>query len=255
MVWIDWAPSVVLSATCNAEFSAVSLADSSVIVYSKRGKRSALFRLPTPCIQLESTESLLMLLTADGMLRRWDYTEGKELHRPVSLRGVIKNASDAEEIWLHRNGIPVVVSRTREEVLLLDTARLEWTCVASGYFADCSQLWDSRMRGRDLAASRDSYAQTSEPVRLAETLINQLVLQRPIEQGLTRHTPPKENVNTFKLACALRHLEARMQAAELLESPVEYKTYLLLYAKKLSDEGVKNLAEDLVKSLIGPIYL
>jgi protein HIRA/HIR1 len=56
------------------------------------------------------------------------------------------------------------------------------------------------------------------------------------------------------VSCALRHLETRLLAATLLDSPGEYRVHLLAYARKLADEGIRNQAEDLCKSLCGPVY-
>ena len=45
-----------------------------------------------------------------------------------------------------------------------------------------------------------------------------------------------------------------MHAAKVLESPQEYKQALLVYAKKIADEGFRAKAEELVKELFGPVY-
>jgi protein HIRA/HIR1 len=45
-----------------------------------------------------------------------------------------------------------------------------------------------------------------------------------------------------------------MHAAKVLDSPVEYKQALLLYAKKISDEAFKGKAEEVIKELFGPVY-
>lgn len=55
-------------------------------------------------------------------------------------------------------------------------------------------------------------------------------------------------------AMTLGHLETRLHAARLLDSPAEYKQYLTLYAKKIADEGFRAKAEELIKDLHGPIY-
>jgi protein HIRA/HIR1 len=52
----------------------------------------------------------------------------------------------------------------------------------------------------------------------------------------------------------LGHLETRLHATRLLDSPQEYRQALLVYAKKIADEGFKNKAEELVKELYGPVY-
>jgi protein HIRA/HIR1 len=52
----------------------------------------------------------------------------------------------------------------------------------------------------------------------------------------------------------LGHLEVRMRAAVLLDSAAEYKSFLLMYAKKIADEGYKSKGEELVRELYGPVY-
>ena len=52
----------------------------------------------------------------------------------------------------------------------------------------------------------------------------------------------------------LGHLETKLHSTKLLESPVEYKQALLLYAKKIADEGFRAKGEELIKELFGPVY-
>lgn len=52
----------------------------------------------------------------------------------------------------------------------------------------------------------------------------------------------------------LGHLEIRMRAAILLDSAAEYKSFLLMYAKKIAEEGYKSKGEELVRELYGPVY-
>ena len=52
----------------------------------------------------------------------------------------------------------------------------------------------------------------------------------------------------------LGHLETRLHSTKLLDSPLEYRQALLLYAKKIADEGFKGKGEELVKELFGPVY-
>jgi len=45
-----------------------------------------------------------------------------------------------------------------------------------------------------------------------------------------------------------------MLSARALDSPGEYKQALLLYAKKVADEGFRGKAEEVIKDLFGPVY-
>jgi protein HIRA/HIR1 len=58
----------------------------------------------------------------------------------------------------------------------------------------------------------------------------------------------------WSAALTLGHLETKLHAAKVLDSPAEYKQCLLIYAKKLADEGFRAKAEELVKELFGPVY-
>ena len=58
----------------------------------------------------------------------------------------------------------------------------------------------------------------------------------------------------WKAAMSLGHLESRMAACRVLDSPGEYKTFLLLYAQRLGTEGFRNKAEELIRELMGPVY-
>lgn len=58
----------------------------------------------------------------------------------------------------------------------------------------------------------------------------------------------------FHDAVTTGHFESRLAAAQLLDSPAEYKQALLLYAKRLADEGFRAKAEELIKELCGPVY-
>ncbi|KAE8210556.1 hypothetical protein CF327_g5579 [Tilletia walkeri] len=105
-----------------------------------------------------------------------------------------------------------------------------------------------------------------EPLKAIESEINALVLSRGGGGGsggaLTgrnhhaRFPPPPSGSQASGLesTVALRHLETRLLACELLESPAEYRANLLLYAQRLADEGIRNMAEDLIRSLLGPVY-
>ena len=59
---------------------------------------------------------------------------------------------------------------------------------------------------------------------------------------------------TQRAASSLAHLEIRMKAAIVLDSPAEYKGFLGAYAKKLAEEGLRSKGEELVKELLGPVY-
>ncbi|BGP40593.1 HIR complex subunit [Rhodotorula kratochvilovae] len=76
--------------------------------------------------------------------------------------------------------------------------------------------------------------------------------KRPTPQGAP--ASPSGDSDDFRVAVALAHLETRLAAAAALDSPSEYRLFLVQYAKKLADEGLRSKAEELIRELLGPIY-
>lgn len=81
------------------------------------------------------------------------------------------------------------------------------------------------------------------------TVIEDSVAGTPDESAVDKTRPTWWNT-----ALTLGHLEARLHATKLLDSPPEYRQALLMYAKKIADEGFRSKAEELVKELYGPVY-
>lgn len=80
-----------------------------------------------------------------------------------------------------------------------------------------------------------------------------------IENTISEQTGPDDGSNRerpswWEAALTLGHLEARLQATRVLESPTEYKQALLVYAKRIAEDGFRGKAEELVKEMFGPLY-
>lgn len=261
--WIDFSPSAVFLATVSDEFSAVAFEDCSLAMYSCKGRRTCSMQLDAPVCRLESYKDFLLAVTTDGFLHRWNVLADGEMGRPISVLGILASTSAARhdeisQLWLHSTGLPVVITRS-EKAFTLDTRKSAWVLIASGWFADCSSLWEGRTRGR--GASMDSISGGNlaqarrEPIRAIESEINDLVVIQRAISGVERASkPPVEAIDDFHTAVTLKHFEMRLQGAALLDSEEEYKTFLRAYAKKMSDEGLRSQAEDLCRSLLGPVY-
>ncbi|KAJ9126480.1 hypothetical protein QFC24_002223 [Naganishia onofrii] len=106
-----------------------------------------------------------------------------------------------------------------------------WEELCNSWLAKSSSLW-TRTRGSG----------NKNVVSGMEADLNGL--QPALVQDLTNDKP-----RWWKDALTLGHLETRMRAAVLLDSPVEYKSFLLMYAKKIAEEGYKAKGEELVRDL------
>ena len=80
-------------------------------------------------------------------------------------------------------------------------------------------------------------------------------------EGSVNGTPPPDEIpgdrkrpDWWSAALTLGHLETKLHATRLLDSPQEYKQVLLLYARRIADEGFRAKGEELIKELFGPVY-
>lgn len=260
--WMDFSPMGVFCATICETFTAVAFDDSSLAIYSSKGRQTSSLQLDSPVHRLESHGHFLVAVTIDGHVHRWNVGTNQRLGSPTSIAGIISNEKFHQDaivqIWVHSNGLPVIITRS-EKAFTLDVKKASWVLIASGWYADCSPIWEGRTRGR--GASMDSISggnlsqARKEPIRAIESEINDLVvIQRAISGVKEAIKPPIEMMEEFTAAISLKHFQMRLSGAALLESGEEYKAFLRSYAKTLSDEGIRNQAEDLCKSLLGPIY-
>lgn len=260
--WMDFSQTGVQHATVSEDICAVAFEDLSIVIYSAKGRRLSSMHLTSPIYRLESYKEHLVAVAVDGHMHRWSAKSKQEVTPPLSMIGLLANKEEQEDdivqLWVHSNGLPIIITRS-ERAFTLDAGKANWVMIASGWYADCSPIWEGRTRGR--AASMDSISggnlsqARKEPIRAIESEINDLVVIQRISSGIPAAVkPPTEMMEEFTVAITLKHLEMRLQGAALLESAEEYKTFLRAYAKKLSDEGIRNQADDLCKSLLGPIY-
>jgi protein HIRA/HIR1 len=262
---MDFSQTGVLLATVSEDLCAVAFEDCSVVIYSSKGRRLSSMHLPLPVCRLESYKEYLVAITLDGHVHRWTTRNDQKATPSISVLGLLSHQQEGQEqdddivqLWVHSNGLPIIITRS-ERAFTLDAGKGNWVMIASGWYADCSPIWEGRTRGR--SASMDSISggnlsqARKEPIRAVESEINDLVVIQRVTSGIPAAVrPPAEMTEEFAVAMTLKHHEMRLQAAVLLESGEEYKAFLRTYAKKLSDEGIRNQADDLCKSLLGPIY-
>ena len=121
-----------------------------------------------------------------------------------------------------------------------DPALLSWVRISELWWADGSDVWSGRQRSTANTASRGII------VTIEGALSELPEADSPVHGG--------ERPQWWNAAKTLGHLEQRMGAARLLESHGEFKASLVLYAKKLAEEGFRGKAEELIRELFGPIY-
>ncbi len=160
----------------------------------------------------------------------------------VLIQPLISNLSAAIlSATIRHNGAPII-QLSSGAAFTYDVALHVWTKASEARWAEGSDAWEGRQR----ATANRGPSGARGIVASLEANISDLELNNGEQRG---NTTPWWNV-----ALTLGHLETRLHAARLLDSPSEYKTNLLQYAKKLSEEGFRGKAEELLKELCGPLY-
>jgi WD40 repeat protein len=152
--WMDFSPTGILLATLSESFSAVVFDDQTLAIYSTKGRRRSTMQLSSAIYRLESYKDFLVVITVDGLLYRWNVASDQELQRPVSILALLSKGKvgrlprdDIIQLWVHSNGLPVIVTQS-EKAFTLDIRKSIWVLIATGWFADCSPIWEGRTRNR-----------------------------------------------------------------------------------------------------------
>ncbi|KAF8956290.1 histone transcription regulator 1 [Flammula alnicola] len=238
--WLDYLPSPVLALKATSSYCAVGMEDGSVNVYSPNGRRlMPTLTLGAPCSIIEGCKNALLVITINGQMHSWNVKKQCANFPPVSVQtlyGVSPNFS-LVSASVRENGAPVI-NCSNGIVYSYDAALSSWVKLADRWWADGSDFWQGRQRGNSAIANRGIM-----------TSIEGSIAGTPDESAAEKPRP-----NWWSAALTLGHLETRMHSTRLLESPQEYRQALLMYAKKIADEGFRGKAEELIRELFGPVY-
>ncbi|KAG8761499.1 HIR complex subunit [Ceratobasidium sp. 423] len=236
--WLDYLPGAALQVVATITFVAVALEDGAINFYSNTGRRAmATVILDSPCSHLEASKHFLLAISATGMVHSWNVRTASALFPPVSILPLLSADTSIDSVQLRANGSHLILLSSGIAVSY-EPSLMSWTRVSEPRWADGSDTWTGRQRG---------------PSSGRGVLANMEVALTDI-RGQDGDTSAIRRPQWWNSALTLGHLESRLAAAQLLDSPAEYKQALLLYAKRLSDEGFRSKAEELIKELCGPLY-
>ncbi|KAI0264760.1 histone transcription regulator 1 [Gloeopeniophorella convolvens] len=245
VLWLDYLPSPGILLVATPAFSAVGMLDGTLNVYSSTGRRLM------PTLALDGTVSFLsgarftlVAITSTGMLYSWSVKKARANFAPVSMRPLLSSSPNVSAMGTNMiitslnarpNGSPIV-STTSGVTYSYDSDLCAFVKLSEPWWAEGSDSWSSRPRN-------------SSPQQAIVASIESAISERiPPPPGTTQHP------QWWTSAMTLGHLESKLHAARVLDSSTEYKQALLVYAKKIADEGFRNKAEELIKELFGPIY-
>ncbi|KAM6492560.1 histone transcription regulator 1 [Amanita muscaria] len=239
--WLDYVPSPVLALTATSCFCAVAMQDGSVNVYSHTGRRlMPSMSLGSPCSFIDGDKHSLLVITTSGQLYSWNIKRLCTHFQPISvlsLLAISPNHTITSAI-IRPNGMPVI-NTSNGMAYSYDAALSTWVKISERWW-DSSDAWQGRQRATYSATNRGIMS---------------------VIEGNVNGTPPPDDVSSdrrrpewWNIALTLGHLETKLHATKLLDSPQEYKQALLVYARKIADEGFRGKGEELIKELFGPMY-
>ncbi|KAK9476234.1 TUP1-like enhancer of split-domain-containing protein [Lipomyces japonicus] len=255
ILWCNFLPKMVLLSTGNSSFWATACEDATVQIFSSTG------RVLIPAIVLESTPSYLdsngkylMCLTSTGTLYVWDMSNMTSPHPPVSVAPIL-DAAVYSDSSLHKAPSIVKCSMTSTGSVFITLSNGDgytyssnmyaWHRISESWWAVASQYWDS-----------SGIRSTGGPVSLVEHSTDIEVkragrgrfLQRIIKSAMMR-----DGYEGIETAVSIAHLENRIGAAILLNSKTDLQSNLIIYARRIAEEGLKDRVEELYKELFGPM--
>lgn len=137
------------------------------------------------------------------------------------------------------NGAPII-NTSNGVAYSYDPSLSTWVKISERWWVEGSDVWQGRQRTTNATSNRG----------VMSTI-----------EGSVNGTPPPDEIPADKkrpewwnAALTLGHLETKLHATRLLDSPQEYKQALLLYARRIADEGFRAKGEELIKELFGPVY-
>lgn len=162
---------------------------------------------------------------------------------PLSLAPIISSlppdSNTLISAKIRSNGAPIL-HFSNGTAYSYDAELRTFVKLSDKWWAEGSDAWPGRQRG-------SATASTDKAVGAIENTI--IEVTRDVDLDASKKRP-----SWWSAAMTLGHLESRMHAARVLESPLEYKQSLLVYAQRLATEGFRGKAEELIKELFGPTY-
>ncbi|KZT28062.1 WD40 repeat-like protein [Neolentinus lepideus HHB14362 ss-1] len=241
--WLDYLPSATLALAATNVYCACASDDGSVNVYSPQGRRlMPTLALGSPPAFFDGSKGALMAITASGMLYVWDVKKRATYFAPVSIQSLLEAPGrTVRSASVRPNGAPVI-QMSNGVAYSYDCSLSSWVKLSERWWAAGSDAWQGRQRANTQVAARG----------IVSSIEGELRSPNPGEDGYIE--PGQVRPGWWNIALTLGHLETKIHSAKAMDSPQEFKQVLLVYAKKIADEGFRGKAEELIKELFGPVY-
>lgn len=275
-VWSDFIPKFVHLVAEGDSFWAACTVDGQIITYSHESGRRYLppFILGSPVSFLESHSDYLMAVTSIAEIFVWDLKK-KKLHMSTTqtLASLLDLNSKFEEDTLSKadnitmcaitsKGIPLVTLANGSGYLFNDDLGV-WQTVTEAWWAFGSHYWDSMS---DDKGSSEAHMpgilgnnQQSSILGLLEHKTNEEILRKS-RQGrgkyfnkISKNMIMKEGFENLENTISLSHLENRILCCEILGEKEDFHDFLMVYAKRLCELGLKAKLFEVCEKLLVPV--
>ncbi|KAL4452249.1 hypothetical protein ABPG75_007911 [Micractinium tetrahymenae] len=232
--WTDRLQGAAVAACGTHNFAAVALADGQLMLYSRAGRHlAAPLKLGAGIAKLSCDAAWrLLALTSSGSVRLFDVEALRSLLNASLAPLLEEEGVTVLDARLSRQGVPLItLSNSRAYVW---SAELEgWACVADETFAASQFVPFMSLPGQGEIAEAQA---------------------RALRAAIPRSALPalQLRLGAAQQAAASRaHLEASLSTALALQSPQEYRRWLLAYARFLAEQADAGRLAELCSSLLG----
>lgn len=195
----------------------------------------------------------------------------KSPHPPVSLAPILDVASTYQkpdglskaeavtEAGVNCEGT-LIVSLSNGDGYAYSRNMFVWQRLTEAWWAIGSQYWDSTGTSRPTQTSSDNPPDPKNPAvsagiiaHLERRTTNEVLLhgRGRFLQRIVKSLLNREGFEGLETAVSLAHLENRLAAAVMLNAKEDFKSYLMMYARRIAAEGMKSKVEELLREMMG----
>ncbi|EEB05901.1 hira protein Slm9 [Schizosaccharomyces japonicus yFS275] len=248
--WKSYLPSSIVLARASKKCISLACEDGVVHIYSPNGRRLLPpLTLASVACWLECENEFVLCITSTGLLYVWNVDTRRAVHPPVALHplfhvnahvGEVKRAASIMHVFVTASGNAVVVL-SDGNCFSYDASMQTWIRVSEGWWMIGSQYWDT-----PFATDALSFLERCTDDEIMKQGRGRF-LQRVVKASMLR-----QGYENYETVVSVRHLESRMASAASNAFAKSYHDALILYAKRIAEEGMKEKLEELCRELMGP---
>lgn len=263
VVFVDFLPRYGhLAAGSESDFWAVATEDGVIYLYSPTGRRlMPSIVLGASVTFLESQGAHLLAITSTGIMQVWNVKQQRAMHGPVSVAPILDSASKYSDNGVLRApsitqcGVTasgkVVITLSNGQGYTYHHDMQSWHRISESWWTIGSRYWDT-------SGTRAIGNNHGGVVNMVERRTNEEVIVKGGSRGrqlqrMAKNRMMQEGYEGFEGVVSIAHLENRIGAAVLLDSPDELRQNLAMYARLIAEEGMKDRVQELCSELLGPL--